>query len=114
MERVISGAEARELIDQVLLDTPLDRPSRPPGGAEDWGDNDTIKLFVKRKSKSWNEFGDHDWGQWMGSHEVAGEQKLVILTRRCGTGGFSPTDAAITGLVLFDTREEMMAEFWLD
>jgi hypothetical protein len=132
MERVILGTEGIALAEDTLMDMPLSTP-RQATSPDDWGDEETVGLFVRRRGETMDTIGPTDWGQWAGVHE--GEQRIIL--RACGpvepmavmaseiikvAEAVDPYVAMrenaettpILGVIIFDTVEEMLAEFWLD
>jgi alpha-acetolactate decarboxylase len=72
---------------------------RVPTGPEDWGDEETVGVFVKQKGK-----GLSGWsGRWLGI--IDGKPTIGVHFKGWET---------VNELVQYDTVEEMKKEWWLD
>ena len=70
-----------------------DKPTRLASDPDDWGDEETIGLFVRRRDVTQAKFGNY--GQWAGFHDVGRPegwmgQRPTILLRDWGSGLLRP------------------------
>ncbi len=90
-------------LQEVLLDSPLFGKKRIPTAINDFGDEATVGLNIKRMSKNFSEFTDHDFGVYLGYVR----NKYHIGT--CEILSFAPSK-----LESFNTLEELKKQWGLD
>ena len=90
-------------LSEVMFDAPLFGNKRSPKHDMDFGDFGTIGLNLKRVNKNFEEYGDYDFGVYLGLFD----NKFHVGVMKVMT--FKPSK-----LESFDTLEELKMEWKLD
>jgi hypothetical protein len=82
---------------------------RKPRDAEDWGDQATIRMQLKRKGRTLETAQDGDYGVYLGDHSAWAQKKPAYVV------GLKPiTSFKLIGVEIFSSVEDMKAEWMLD
>lgn len=92
--RTISTATAEKFMPEISV---THKP-RTANGPDDFGDDASIMLAVKRKNKSFHDLQEHDFGMYCGNN-------IVAITN---------WNREFIACEQFDSAEEMHAEWVLD
>lgn len=96
----MTDRELAKMLGMHYLELPPPPAKRIPQHQEDWGDEDTVGVFVKEKGRG---LGDGKSGRYLGI--VEGKPTI-----RLEFDGFK----LVSELIQFDSIEQMKETWWLD
>lgn len=93
----------KEKLIRVIETNFFKAPTARPSGPTDFGLHTSVGLRLKRRSKNFEEYGDHDFGIYLGLYEG----KFHVGT--CEVMSFTPSK-----LESFNHLHDLKKEWWLD
>jgi hypothetical protein len=89
-------------VGEIIMDSPVLRPFRELKGPDDWGDQDTVGVHLKKLNYNFSEAKAEDFGRYLGKHDIG----YVV--------GVKNWPGQVVSGEVFETLEELKQRWQID